>query len=330
MKQAALANKELDYINACLDYAYPIYTAGFPVIYDIHHLSLLVGYKKGYLYSVSNAPEFFYRKFVIPKKNGKQREIHEPLPSLKEIQHWILHNILSKFEISKFSKAYSAGSSVKHNARFHRNQNQLLKLDIKDFFPSISLYNVFGLFYSVGYTKQLSMMLAKLCCFDGRLPQGAPTSPSISNIIMKNVDARLGAFAVKNKIRYTRYADDMAFSGDFKAGDVISLTEKILKEYGFKLNKDKTRLMHNHQRQIITGITVNEIMNVKREARQFLRKEAYFINKFGLQAHLDKIGNTEPYYLHRLIGLASFALYVRPDNEEMKQILGILKSAIEN
>ena len=71
-------------------------------------------------------------------------------------------------------------------------------------------------------------------------------------------------------------------------------------------------------------------MNVKREARQFLRKEAYFINKFGLQAHLDKIGNTEPYYLHRLIGLASFALYVRPDNEEMKQILGILKSAIEN
>ena len=140
-------------IEICLNYAKNLFDKKFPIIYSQHHLSLLVGYSEDYLYKVSNSSKKFYRVYEIPKKNGGTRTIAEPLPSLKEIQYWILENILYKCEVSKYAKAYVRGQSIKKNAKFHINQKVLLSLDIRDFFGSIKFFDIYKIFSSMGYSN---------------------------------------------------------------------------------------------------------------------------------------------------------------------------------
>ncbi len=158
-------------ISALESYAIRLEANKVPVIFDYNHLSLLLGYNTTILFAISNAPHQFYRTFTIPKKSGALRKIDEPLPSLKQIQRFILDNILANVEISKASKAFSTNSNIKKNARIHLRQPMILKLDVKDFFPSIKLARVFDAFYQLGYTNSLSMLLARLCCLNDGLPQ---------------------------------------------------------------------------------------------------------------------------------------------------------------
>lgn len=125
--------KNEDYCDKWLKYAKKLYDKRLPIIFNQEHLCLLLGYKKQYVYSVSNSPADFYRYYKIPKKNGNFRQISEPLPSLKEIQKWILDNILVNVDTSVYAKAYIKKKSIKDNARFHRKQKVLLSLDIKNF-----------------------------------------------------------------------------------------------------------------------------------------------------------------------------------------------------
>jgi len=324
-KTAFEAGASIEYIEACLCYAHNLHSNGVAIVYDAEHFSKLVGYSNGYIYGVANKPNPYYRRFEISKRNGKRREISEPLPSLKHIQRWILDNILVALKTSKFSKAYSSGSSILHNARFHKRQKYVLKLDIKNFFPSITEKHVFKIFSNLGYTPALSVLFTKLCCRYDKLPQGSPTSPAISNLVLKEFDARIGGFCIKNKIRFTRYADDLTFSGDFKVSSVVSFCQKILAEYGFQLNHEKTRLMEQHQRQEVTGIVVNKKLSVPRKLKSFLRKEAYYINKFGLQAHLSNENITTPSYIFRLLGLVNFALNVSPHDSQLHAIQAIFR-----
>ncbi len=174
---------------------------------------MLVGYKYAYLFGACLRTHNYYRTFTIYKRSGKLREISEPLPSLKEIQKWILENILEKCSLHIAAKAYIKGKSIKDNARFHRNQRRVLAVDINDFFHSIDIDRVFKLFVSLGYAPMVSALLAHLCCLKRRLPQGAPTSPAISNIISYSLDDKLYAYAREMGFRYTRYADDITVSG---------------------------------------------------------------------------------------------------------------------
>ena len=128
------------------------------------------------------AQEHFYRHFSIPKKNGSFRSIDEPLPDLKYVQTWILRNILEQCSVSEYAKAFVKGRTLKHNARFHRAQNVVVTMDIKDFFPSISIDEIVNIFENMGYFHDVSCFLAYLCCYNGTLPQGAPTSPYLSNM----------------------------------------------------------------------------------------------------------------------------------------------------
>ena len=124
-------------IEAFLSYAEPLFKKKIPVIYDQEHFSLLVGYKYEFLLKITNAPAKFYRYFTIPKKSGGTRAISEPLPSLKEIQHWILKEILYKCSVSGFAKAYVRNRSIRKNAEFHVKRKKVLIIDIKNFFPSM-------------------------------------------------------------------------------------------------------------------------------------------------------------------------------------------------
>lgn len=301
-----------EYIAKCLSYARNLWNQGVPVIFDADHLCKLVGYNPKYLLGASNSPRHFYRSFTVPKKSGGRRRIDEPLPSLKEIQHWILREILDKISPSVFAKAFRADTSIKDNAKFHRAQQIVLMLDIKDFFHSIKFSRIYGVYHQIGYTKPVAVALSNLSLLNGALPQGAPTSPALSNLVCRRLDARIAGYCLKRGLRYTRYADDIAISGNFKAIELINFVSSVATEDGFILNGEKTRVLEHCQRQQITGVVVNDILRAPRDVRDELRQHVYYIEKFGLASHMDRCGLYKANFPMHLGGLAAHVLSIDP------------------
>jgi RNA-directed DNA polymerase len=320
-------------INQCLEYAKPIILQGLPIVYNTSHFSVLVGYNQNYLRRAvrTDSTDYFYRTFNVKKVNGGVRTIKEPLPSLKEIQKWILVNILNKISISPYSKAYYRKRSIRDHARYHKNQKILVTMDVEKFFDNISFEKILGVFINLGYSTKVSQLLSKLCTLEKMLPQGAPTSPYLSNIIMKNFDREISKHCLSNDIKYTRYADDMAFSSN--EIDILNLTFKVeeeLKHIGLKLNKEKTLEMPYGKRQLVSGIVVNEKIQVPRIIRDELRQAMYFIQKHGLENHLEKINCKKANYLNHLMGLANYILFINPKDERTKNIMIKLKEEYKN
>lgn len=318
-----------DYIQNCLTYARKLYDQNLPIIYDAYHLSKMVGYDLNYVFSMTHAPQFFYRSFEIKKKSGGFREINEPLPDLKRIQSWILNDILNEISISPYAKAYVSGRSIKDNARYHRKQACLLTLDIHDFFGSIPFFKIREIYISLGYSADLSTVLANLSSFQGKLPQGAPTSAYLSNIFMKGIDHRLGSIAQHHNWRYTRYADDISFSGNIDIGYLLNEVHTIVKENGLSLNPQKTRIARPNTRQVITGIVVNQKMQIPKEKRKFIRQQLYYIQKYGLDSHLSHIKETRKNYLDHLIGSINQALFINSKDIALKKYKNYLLSLIK-
>jgi len=310
-------------ISKCLNYAQVLVENGVPIIYNLTHLSKLVGIERNYIVQAAVSSKYsdaYYRYYNIKKKNGKGfRKIMEPLPNLKVIQYWILENILETIKPSAYAKAYIKKRGLKQNIRFHVNQKIVLSLDIKDFFPSINFSDVESVFRGVGYSNELSNYLAKLCCLEEELPQGAPTSPYLSNLIFSNVDSNIANYCKANDIRYTRYADDLTFSGDFDNDALIKYIDPLLNDNGFELNKAKSKLMLRSNRQIVTGIIVNDKPQLDKETRRSIRQEVHYIKTFGLESHMERIKVNSSYYLNNLIGRISFGLYINPKDDKLKE-----------
>lgn len=303
-------------IQNCLDYAEILFSNDVPVIYNSSHLSGLVGYKKEYLKKAANYTRYFYRDFEILKKNGKKRPISEPLPSLKEIQLWILKNILYKCPVSPFAKAYRPNVSLIENLKFHKNQPKVFTLDLENFFPSITIASVEKIFVDLGYTKALSDLLAKLCTRDGTLPQGAPSSPHLSNLIFEDADAIISEYCIQRKIRYTRYADDLSFSGDFDENELLEKVTETVKKLNLKINASKTKIMTADRRQTVTGIVVNEKPQVVFHKRNELRQAMYYIKKFGIEEHREYKEINQANFLEHLLGKINFVLQINPKDTE--------------
>lgn len=321
-KREALINQiDASLIDVCLSYAHQLHMQKLPIIYCGAHFSDLVGYKTDYIYGATNSPEHFYRSYKIPKRNGKSRKITEPLPSLKEIQSWILVNILENIPVHPAAKAYQKGLSIHDNARFHRSQELVLKIDIKNFFPSITPRFINATFKRLGYSKEVSKLLTELVIYKNGLPQGAPTSPALSNLIMYKIDKRVFAYARSKNLRYTRYADDLTISGDFNVKEVISFATTILKEYGFQVNTDKTRVLRKSNRQIVTGVVCNEKLQAPKEVRRALRKEIYYIKTYGLDSHIKYIDNSKRNYVENLMGRANYILQLNPYDKDALEVL---------
>lgn len=330
IKMARLEDKSDSYCIKQLEYAKKLFDQNLPVIYNQNHLCLLVGYDKEYMYAVSNGSSFFYRTFFIKKRNGKKRKIDEPLPSLKEIQEWILNEILYSIKISPYGKAYVPNKSIKDNARFHKKQKKVLTIDLKDFFPTIGYKRVLSVFRKVGYREHVAVMLSNLCCLNGSIPQGAPTSPALSNIIASGMDYKIVEYLKNSQIRYTRYADDLTFSGDFNEGDLIKNIERIVNRQGFSINEKKTKVRKQNQRQEVTGIVVNEKMQIERKIRRKIRSDAYYIKKFGIENHMIYTNEKHKNYLYHLIGLSSYASFINPSDKKMKEYIQIFKEELKN
>lgn len=322
-KKALIAGYSESEISYYLNYAKPLFDNNLPVIYNTSHLAALTGYSTRYIKKAVLYTKYFYRTFYVLKKNGKKRTINEPLPSLKEIQLWINENILRNVKPSKFAKAYIKNKSILDNVKYHKGKKHIYTLDVKDFFPSISTKTIESFFYKIGYSDSLSNLLAKLCCLNGGLAQGAPTSPALSNLILYNFDEEVGKFAVENDLRYTRYADDLTFSFNhkFNEDEILNKVNSLLKlviHSDLKLNHSKTKLLKPSNRQIVTGIVVNEFPQAPKNYRKEIRKEVYYINKFGLKSHLNKINEVRGSYLFHLLGKINYVLAVNPHDNEIK------------
>ena len=323
--KASLHGYSKENIDKCLNYVQPLLERKLPIIYNTTHFCALVGYKRRYINRAVIYTSYFYRDFEIPKKNNTVRKISEPLPSLKEIQYWILENILENIKISAFAKAYKKKTKLKENVRFHTNQKLVVNFDIIDFFPSIQLEQIEKIFINFGYSPLLSNLFAKLCTRNKELPQGAPTSPYLSNIFFKPIDDLIGDFCISRQIKYTRFADDLSFSGNFDVDELKSFIETTLNRFKLYLNTKKTKILRKNQRQIVTGVVVNDKTQVPFYIRNKIRQQMFFINKFGVISHKEKLKIKKDFYIPHLLGKINFILQMNPDDKEFieykKQLL---------
>lgn len=281
-----------------------------------------------------------YREIALPKGDGGVRRVLSPAHLLKVVQRGILP-LLAQGEVSPHAAAYRPGGCILGNAAPHAGSPLVVRLDISDFFGSLRFAPVFsaidralgasplcGGHYLNAYDRAepdprhfnrvLSHYFTAFCTLDGALVQGAPTSPLLSNLVFAPLDRLIGAYCQKHGIVYTRYSDDLTFSGDFNARALIGFAEHLLAANGFALNGKKTAILGRGVRQKVTGIVVNEAPRVDREYRRKIRGEMHYIRRFGVEDHLRRAapGERPEAYLHSLAGRVAFVLQIQPGDAE--------------
>lgn len=289
-----------------------------PIIYNLRHLRkiLKISKKEQSLFFGENR-ESLYRTFAIPKKAGGYRQIEAPCKRLKEIQRWIKDEIVDKYVVSEYATGFRKNISIVDNVKKHVGKELVINMDLKDFFPSVTYADILLMFMYIGYRKNVAHLLTKLCTnAKNVLPQGSPASPSISNHILLKMDKRLGRLAESVGADYTRYADDITFSGNNKMSFIIPLVEQIIKEEGFQINKSKTRLQYSNQRQEVTGLIVNSKISVSKQIESEIKNALYFMKKYGVYNHMKHIGCNKLFYREHLYGIAYFIKMVDEEKGE--------------
>ncbi len=230
-----------------------------PIFSKENELASLMHVKPGLIVTLNGFSHKFYRRYNIRKSDGSLREIRQPRRDLKGIQAWILRNILDRLTASIYATAYIKGKDISDNVSPHRNNRYFMCLDLEDFFPSISIRRVVKTFSLIGYSRKASSLLARLCSCRGNLPQGAVTSPSLSNLIAAKLDRRIAGYTSKRNITYTRYADDITLSSNNPVVLCQALPRilKIVKSEHFKPNMSKFRVLGPRRRCSITGLVKN-------------------------------------------------------------------------
>lgn len=289
-----------------------------------------------------------YTTFTIPKKKGGERVIHAPKKELKSLQKKLadilwecyLESLESKskdknFKIPVLSHAFEKGKSIITNSQMHRNKKYILNIDLKDFFDSFNFGRVRGFFIKdrdFAVSSEIATVIAQIACYQGKLPQGAPSSPIITNLITRILDYRIVKIAKKYRFTYSRYADDMTFSTNRELNsnklraskeldNFLTELEEVIISSGFEINPKKTRLSNNMQRQEVTGLVVNKKINVEREYVKNTRAMAFQLYKDGT-FEIDK----KPGTLNQLTGRFAFIFQI----EQYNSYLLYKKSLIHN
>ena len=289
----------------------------------------LLGVEAGRLNEILGEISAHYHQFWIRKRKGGYRIISAPDKELQSIQTTIYSRNLSPVTmIHPAAVGFRCGHSVADNAAPHLGNRYVLKMDIHDFFPSIRISRVKKTFCRIGYPDNVSRVLTALCCLNRHLPQGAPTSPSLSNIVGYDMDVKLSALAAEFGLTYTRYADDLTFSGNvFPKEVILPRIKQIIKEESFEPNHKKTRFVNEYGKKIITGVSVSSgvKLTIPKARKREIRKNVYFILTKGLAEHQRRIGSTDPVYLKRLIGQLCYWQSIEPDNAYVSDSIASLK-----
>jgi retron-type reverse transcriptase len=217
-----------------------------------------------------------YREFTIPKRSRGTRRILAPEPELKSLQRRILYRLLTRLKAHPAAMGFERGRSIVTNARAHCGQAVVMRFDLVDFFPSTRAARIKAYFRRIGWNRPAAALLARLCTYDGGLPQGAPTSPRLSNLVNYRVDARLAGMAARLGGVYTRYADDitLSFAGDDrdKVHWVQRFVRRVVEAEGYRLHRrKKLSVRRRHHCQVVTGLVVNDRVSLPRPVRRWLR-----------------------------------------------------------
>ncbi|MGM1428545.1 reverse transcriptase domain-containing protein [Sphingobacterium lactis] len=304
-------------------------------------------------YLLSNV-KLFYDSFSVKKKNGESRIINAPKPPLKNIQQKLSKSLIELYKPKKSVHAFCINRNIKTNAIRHKNSKYVLNLDLKNFFHSITYNRVLGLFKAFPFNldREVSGILARLCCFDDRLPQGSPVSPIITNLICRALDTKFTTICEELKCQYTRYADDITISTRRKhfptqigivtesdEFEVSPLLINIFKKNNFYLNKEKIRFQNFMCRQVVTGLTVNKKVNINRIYLKKVRAILNAIENFGIEKAMEQhfslnnipinrrnYSKSVAYFLKRVVGKISFIGFVKgQDNETYKNLFKRIK-----
>lgn len=265
-----------------------------------------------------------YVAFDIPKATGGARTLHAPRAPLKRVQRIVLRALLAPLEVHPAAHGFVAGRSIVTNAAPHVGGRIVVKMDLADFFPTIHFGRIIGLFEHYGSGREAARLLAAIVTYrprlaDGRvawpsvLPQGAPTSPALSNLVCRRMDARLAAFAAKAGATYTRYADDLTFSfreePSAGVGHFVWWVSQILGQEGFVENLKKRRVLRPSGRVCVTGLVTNEALAVPREARRRFRAVLHDCGRLGVTTEATRHDEPRAY----LLGFASYVAMVQPE-----------------
>lgn len=276
-----------------------------------------------------------YKQFLLPKKSGGKRLISAPMPRLKKLQYWILIHILNKIGLHQAANGFVTNRSILTNAAPHLDKDVVVNVDLKDFFPTVQYKRVKGLFHKLGYAEKIATILALICTeplreemeMDGKnyhvatgdrfLPQGAPTSPAITNILCYRMDSRFNGIARKMRMTYTRYADDLTFSmtGDKTTNQkavqqLLWRINAVVKDEGFVVHPEKVKVMGRGTRQEVTGIVVNKKPGINRQTLHRFRALIQQIEKTGLT---NKVWKGSDNIISEMLGYVNFIIQVKPE-----------------
>jgi len=217
-----------------------------------------------------------YRQFTIPKRSGGHRRILAPQKELKSAQRRILRRLLALLVSHPAATGFERGRSIVTNASRHLGRAVVVRMDLRDFFESTSARRVRRFFRRIGWNRPAARRLGELCTHRGALPQGAPTSPRLANLVNYRLDTRLNNLAAAFGATYTRYADDLVFSFDVdkrtQTKRLINLVKLIVREEGYRMHtRRKLHIRRRHQQQRVTGLVVNDRVNLPRRTRRWLR-----------------------------------------------------------
>ena len=321
-KERAVEEKHSEeYIAQCIEYAGKLHERNLPVIFDFVHFAYYLGIYSDKLRGIVANVETHYRAYEIKKKTGGTRKIEAPDEMLKDVQHWIYANILCRDKSVLYCvhgfvprlNEEDIARGILSNAAPHSGHDWLINLDLKNFFPTVTLTMVKEYFDSLGYEEEVSKTLTALCTYKSRLPQGAPTSPMLSNIIATKMDIALLEYCKKYGITYTRYADDLTFSANLDV-EVPPLKDLygIVFKHGFIVNRQKTKVRGRGYKKEVTGLTVTDGVHVPKKYRKEVWRELYFCKKFGVYEHYHSIGTDKGLYKDWLRGRIMFIRQVDP------------------
>jgi len=281
----------------------------------------------------SEAPtRVHYVSFEVPKKSGGVRRLSAPHARLATCQNWILENILNRLPVHDAAHGFVTGRSTVSNATPHLQAAVVVNADLSDFFPTIHFYRIEGLFRSFGYSPAVATILGLLTTecprdevlFQGdryypavgkrALPQGACTSPALSNLVSRNLDHRLQGIATKLGWTFTRYADDLTFSikqdSREQVGYLLARIRHICQDEGFEVNEKKTRVLGRNTRQSVTGIVVNDRLSIPRSQVRRVRAILHQAQKTGLDAQNRE---NHPHFREWVTGMVAYINMVNPE-----------------
>ena len=271
----------------------------------IQDLANKLNFSESYLHEIANHADKFYYTYYIEKKNGKERQIDSPSIEIKGIQRWIKDEILEKVILPNCIHGFRKNHSVRTNAMPHLGRTYVYCIDIKDFFPTIKYKDVFVLFQELGNDIQMAAFFSSLCTYNGYLPQGAVTSPTIANIIFSKIDSKINEICSTRRISYTRYADDLTFSSNSKINllEAIEEIKNSIEETNFKINLKKSRLMSGQKATIVTGLRLNS----KKLSIGNWRKKLLRAKIFKMIMNSDEKGE------NKILGELAYLRSIEPD-----------------